>query len=109
VCAASVELWHEGACVARHERCLRSGAQSLRARAGGTFCGAGELGRLRTEYRSDEREGSWRSTWSRRMLLRPCRPGIDACRRHHLSQALVQMARELRMNPETFGTINNHE
>ena len=57
VCAASVELWHDGACVARHERCLRSGAQSLRARAGGTFCGAGELGRLRTEYRPDEREG----------------------------------------------------
>jgi hypothetical protein len=34
---------------------------------------------------------------------------IDACRRHHLSHAHVQMARELRMNPETFGKINNHK
>lgn len=35
--------------------------------------------------------------------------GIDACRCHHLSHAHLQMARELRMNPERFGKINNHK
>jgi hypothetical protein len=33
---------------------------------------------------------------------------IDARRRHHLSHAHVQMARELGMNPRKFGKIDNH-
>jgi len=34
---------------------------------------------------------------------------IDARRRHHLSHAHVQMARELGMNPKKFGKIDNHK
>ena len=33
---------------------------------------------------------------------------IDARKRHHLSHAHVQMARELGMNPKTLGKIDNH-
>lgn len=34
---------------------------------------------------------------------------IDARKRHHLSHAHVQMARELGMNPKKLGTLDNHE
>ncbi len=34
---------------------------------------------------------------------------IDARKRHRLSHAQVQMARELGMNPRTLGKIDNHE
>ena len=34
---------------------------------------------------------------------------IDARRRHHLSHAQVQMARELGMNPTRLGKLDNHE
>src|SRR5207245_1196080 len=34
---------------------------------------------------------------------------IDARRRHHLSHAHVQMARELGMNPRKLGKIDNHD
>jgi hypothetical protein len=34
---------------------------------------------------------------------------IDARRRHHLSHAHVQMARELGMNPKKLGKIDNHK
>jgi hypothetical protein len=34
---------------------------------------------------------------------------IDARKRHHLSHAQVQMARELGMNPAKLGKIDNHE
>ena len=34
---------------------------------------------------------------------------IDARRRHHLSHAQVQMARELGMNPKKLGGLDNHE
>jgi len=34
---------------------------------------------------------------------------IDARKRHHLSHAQVQMARELGMNPTKMGKIDNHE
>ncbi len=34
---------------------------------------------------------------------------IDARRRHHLSHAHIQMARELGMNPHKLGTLDNHE
>jgi len=33
----------------------------------------------------------------------------DARRRHHLSHAQVQMARELGMNPKKLGSIDNHD
>ena len=33
---------------------------------------------------------------------------VDARRRHHLSHAHIQMARELGMNPKKFGKIDNH-
>jgi DNA-binding XRE family transcriptional regulator len=34
---------------------------------------------------------------------------ITARRRHHLSHAQVQMARELGMNPKTLGKLDNHD
>jgi hypothetical protein len=36
-------------------------------------------------------------------------PWIEAQRRHRLSQAHVQMARELGMNPRKLGKIDNHK
>ena len=35
-------------------------------------------------------------------------PWIEARRRHHLSHAQVQMARELGMNPQKLGGLDNH-
>ena len=37
------------------------------------------------------------------------RAWIDARKRHHLSHAHVQMARELGMNPRKFGKIDNDD
>ncbi len=34
---------------------------------------------------------------------------IDARKRHHLSHAQVQMARELGMNPKKLGKLDNHD
>jgi hypothetical protein len=34
-------------------------------------------------------------------------PWIEARKRHHLSHAAIQMARELGMNPKKFGKIDN--
>jgi hypothetical protein len=34
---------------------------------------------------------------------------IDARKRHHLSHAQVQMARELGMNPAKLGKLDNHK
>jgi hypothetical protein len=34
---------------------------------------------------------------------------IDARRRHHLSHAHIQMARELGMNPKKMGKLDNHK
>ena len=36
-------------------------------------------------------------------------PWIEARRRHRLSHAHVQMARELGLNPKRLGAIDNHE
>ncbi|MEE8584672.1 MAG: hypothetical protein V3T83_07460 [Acidobacteriota bacterium] len=36
------------------------------------------------------------------------RPWAEAKRRHRLSQAHIQMARELGMNPRKFGKLDNH-
>ena len=33
---------------------------------------------------------------------------IDARKRHHLSHAHIQMAREMGLNPKKFGKIDNH-
>ena len=35
-------------------------------------------------------------------------PGVEAQRRHHLSDVQVQMARELGLNPKKFGKLYNH-
>ena len=35
-------------------------------------------------------------------------PWVEARRRHHLSHAHVQMARELGMNPKKLGGLDNH-
>src|SRR5215204_6664724 len=37
------------------------------------------------------------------------RPWVEARKRFHLSDAQVQMARELGMNPSRLGKINNHK
>jgi hypothetical protein len=34
---------------------------------------------------------------------------IDARKRHHLSHAHIQMARELGMNPKSLGKLDNHK
>jgi hypothetical protein len=34
---------------------------------------------------------------------------VDARKRHHLSHAHVQMARELGMNPKKLGKLGNHK
>ena len=34
---------------------------------------------------------------------------VDARKRHHLSHAQVQMARELGMNPAKLGKLDNHK
>ena len=36
-------------------------------------------------------------------------PWIEAKKRHHLSQMHIQMARELGMNPKSFGKLDNHK
>ena len=36
-------------------------------------------------------------------------PWIDVCKRHRLSYAQVQMARELGMNPSKLGKLDNHD
>ena len=33
---------------------------------------------------------------------------VDARKKYHLSHAQIQMARELGMNPASFGKLNNH-
>ncbi len=35
--------------------------------------------------------------------------GVEARKRHHLSHAQIQMARELGMNPKKFGKLDNHD
>lgn len=41
--------------------------------------------------------------------LHDLQPWIDARRRHKLSHAQVQMARELGMNPAKLGKLDNHD
>jgi hypothetical protein len=44
-----------------------------------------------------------------KMLNPKMQAWIDARKRHHLSHAQVQMARELGMNPAKLGKIDNHK
>ena len=46
---------------------------------------------------------------SRRQIPERLQVWIDARRRHHLSDAHVQMARELGLNPKKLGKLDNHE
>lgn len=34
---------------------------------------------------------------------------IDAKRKHHLPDAIIQMAKQLGMNPKKFGGLDNHK
>lgn len=45
---------------------------------------------------------------SRRRIPERLQVWTDARKRHHLSHAQVQMAREMGMNPKKFGKIDNH-
>jgi hypothetical protein len=45
---------------------------------------------------------------AKRKLAPNLQDWIDARRRHHLSHAHVQMARELGMNPKKLGKLDNH-
>lgn len=46
---------------------------------------------------------------SRQQIPERLQVWIEARRRHHLSDAHVQMARELGMNPAKLGKLDNHE
>ena len=46
---------------------------------------------------------------SRKPVPPKLQPWIDARRRHRLSHAQVQMARELGMNPRRLGKLGNHD
>ncbi len=43
------------------------------------------------------------------MAKRTLQDWVEARKRHHLSHAHVQMARELGMNPKKLGKIDNHK
>src|SRR2546427_6358435 len=45
----------------------------------------------------------------KKKLAQDLQDWIDARKRHHLSHAHVQMARELGMNPKKLGKLDNHE
>jgi hypothetical protein len=45
---------------------------------------------------------------AKKKLLQKLQDWVEARRRHHLSHARVQMARELGMNPNKLGNIDNH-
>lgn len=42
-------------------------------------------------------------------LSKELQPWIEAKKRHRLSQIHIQMARELGMNPKSFGKLDNHK
>ena len=46
---------------------------------------------------------------SRRRIPEQLQAWIDARRRHHLSHAHIQMAREMDLNPKKFGKLDNHD
>lgn len=49
------------------------------------------------------------SKMARRSISARLQVWIDARKRHHLSHAQVQMARELGMNPAKLGKLDNHK
>ncbi len=48
-------------------------------------------------------------TMAKRKLSQNLQDWIEARKRHHLSHAHVQMARELGMNPRTLGKLDNRD
>jgi hypothetical protein len=46
---------------------------------------------------------------SKKKLSQGLQDWVDARKRHHLSHAHVQMARELGMNPKKLGKLDNHD
>ena len=46
---------------------------------------------------------------SRKRIAQRLQVWIDARKRHHLSHAHVQMAREMGLNPAKLGKIDNHD
>jgi hypothetical protein len=46
---------------------------------------------------------------ARKKLPQNVQDWVEARRRHHLSHAHVQMARELGMNPRKLGKLDNHD
>ena len=46
---------------------------------------------------------------SNRKIPKELQPWIEAKKRHRLSQVHIQMARELGMNPKSFGKLDNHK
>jgi hypothetical protein len=46
---------------------------------------------------------------SRKRIAQRLQVWIDARKRHHLSHAQVQMAREMGLNPAKLGKIDNHD
>ncbi len=46
---------------------------------------------------------------SSKKIPRELQPWIEAKKRHRLSQTHIQMARELGMNPKSFGKLDNHK
>ncbi|MGH7822521.1 MAG: hypothetical protein ACREQ9_22395 [Candidatus Binatia bacterium] len=46
---------------------------------------------------------------AKRKLSQNLQDWIEARKRHHLSHAHVQMARELGMNPKKLGKLDNHD
>jgi ASC-1-like (ASCH) protein len=46
---------------------------------------------------------------SNKNIPKDLQPWIDAKKRHRLSQKHIQMARELGMNPKSFGKLDNHK
>src|SRR3984893_14282080 len=62
----------------------------------------------RTTFSSNEINGGNRMA-KRRKPSQKMQEWIDARKRYHLSNAQVQMARELGMNPMKLGKLDNHE
>jgi hypothetical protein len=64
----------------------------------------------RTTFSSDEVNGGAANRMAKKRKPNgKMQEWIDARKRHHLSHAQVQMARELGMNPMKLGKLDNHE
>lgn len=52
--------------------------------------------------------GEWMTRMANKQLSQNLKDWVDARKRHHLSHAHIQMARELGMNPKNLGKIADH-